>query len=415
MLVKIKQDIWRVINHLLKKDDTMLVFIPHGGCFLDGYGPLHYRSDNALSFFHHLIETFGNQYKYRIAADYRNFKEETQMVKSRYPDIDVECFAYFNLESEEEKKKIYRENRKKFFTKAKYFFVSEELNLPYKSKEQVITILGYYIPFKNDYNLAYLQHSSSIAECTNYYITTSLLSSNLIAHTYGIPLNKFEHLGFSRNDELLKCNERNRYREVIGGLVDYPVERVILYTPTHRDYERHSKNAVRSILGIEVDKCKLENFLRENKMVIVCKLHSAQMRDIISSDVPYGILLYDKNWHLGLCELMQASDALITDYTSAYFDYLLLNRPVLFNFYDFDKYKEYRGFSYDPLDPILAGDIYNDEKSFFEGLGRIVRNEDNMREKRQFVRELVHKYQDAGSSSRIFDLVLKDRSIWQKT
>lgn len=142
-------------------------------------------------------------------------------------------------------------------------------------------------------------------------------------------------------------------------------------------------------------------------MVIVCKLHSAQMRNIISSDVPYGIILYDKEWNLGLCELMQASDALITDYTSAYFDYLLLDRPVLFNFYDFDKYKEYRGFSYDPLDPILAGDVYNNEKSFFEGLDRIVRQEDNWSENRHFVRNLVHKYQDIGSSSRIFDLVLK--------
>lgn len=408
MFAKIKQDIWHIINRLSKKDDAMLVFIPHGGCYLDGYGPVFYKSDNALSFFHYVVEKYGNKYKYRIAVDYRNYKEETQLVKNRYPNIDVECFAYFHLELQaEEQNKISRKNKIDIFTKAKYFFASEELNLPYKSREQVITILGYYIPFKNDYNITFVPHSNTIAECTDYYITTSLLSSNLIAHTYSIPLHRFDHLGFSRNDELLMCNERNRYRKVIGGFVDYPVDRIVLYTPTHRDYERQSKNAIRSILGIEVDKSNLEDFLRRNNMVIVCKLHSAQMRDIISTDVPYGILLYDKTWHLGLCELMQASDALITDYTSAYFDYLLLDRPVLFNFYDFDKYKEYRGFSYDPLEPILAGDVYNDEKSFFEGLDRIVRKDDNWSERRHFVRDLVHKYQDVGSSSRIYDLVLK--------
>lgn len=400
--------VWRIFNCFSRKDADMLVFVPHGGCYLDGYGPLHYKSDNALAFFHYVIEQHGNKYKYRIAADCRNYKKETLLVKEHYSNIDVECFPYFHLELQPKvQKKIARVNKRNIFTKAKYFFVSEELDLPYKSKHQIITILGYYIPFKNDYNLTFLQHSNSIAKCTNHYITTSLLASNLIAHTYGIPLYRFMNLGFSRNDELLMCNERDRYRNIIGDLVDYQVDRIILYTPTHRDYERQSKNAIRSILGIEVEKSKIEDYLRENNMVIVCKLHSAQMRNIISSDVPYGIILYDKEWNLGLCELMQASDALITDYTSAYFDYLLLDRPVLFNFYDFDKYKEYRGFSYDPLDPILAGDVYNNEKSFFEGLDRIVRQEDNWSENRHFVRNLVHKYQDIGSSSRIFDLVLK--------
>lgn len=408
MLTKIKNSICCILNRLARKDDKMLVFIPHGGCYLDGYGPLNYKSDNALSFFHYVIETYGNKYKYRIAADCRNYKDETQFVKKYYPNIDIKCFAYFHLElNPKELKKISLSNKLKIFTKAKYFFVSEELKLPYKTKHQIITILGYYIPFKNDYSLSYMQHSKSIAECTNNYITTSLLASNIIAHSYGIPLYKFMHLGFSRNDELIKCEDRDKYRSKIGESVDYSIDRIILYTPTHRDYEQHqNKDVVRSILGIEVDKNRLEDFLRKNNMVIVCKLHSAQTRNIISTDVPSGILLYDKDWKLGLCELMQASDALITDYTSAYFDYLLLDRPVLFNFYDFEKYREYRGFSYDPLDPILAGGIYTNENSLFEELTKIVRNEDSWSEKRLFVRDLVHKYIDTDSSSRIYDLVL---------
>lgn len=408
MFSDIKLLILRIFNYFSRKDNKTLVFIPHGGCYLDGYGPLNYKSDNALAFFHYVIEKYGNKYKYRIAADCRNYKDETQLVKKYYPNIDIECFAYFHLElNPKELKKISLNNKLKIFTKAKYFFVSEELKLPYKTNHQIITILGYYIPFKNDYSLSYMQHSKSIAECTNNYITTSLLASNIIAHTYGIPLYRFKHLGFSRNDELIKCDESDNYRNRIKELVDYSVNKIILYTPTHRDYEQHqSVDATRCILGIDVDKNKLAGFLRKNNMVIVCKLHSAQMRNIISSEVPSGVIIYDRNLELGLCELMQASDALITDYTSAYFDYLLLDRPVLFNFYDFDKYKEYRGFSFDPLDSILAGDIYKDESSFFNCLEKVINNDDSWSEKRSFVRDLVHKYVDAEASKRIYDAIL---------
>lgn len=46
---------------------------------------------------------------------------------------------------------------------------------------------------------------------------------------------------------------------------------------------------------------------------------------------------------------MAVSDVLITDYTSAYFDFLLLDKPVVFNFYDFEEYSETRGFSFTPI------------------------------------------------------------------
>ncbi|MCS2279479.1 CDP-glycerol glycerophosphotransferase family protein [Bacteroides thetaiotaomicron] len=41
---------------------------------------------------------------------------------------------------------------------------------------------------------------------------------------------------------------------------------------------------------------------------------------------------------------------MITDYTSTYFDFLLVNKPVIFNFYDIEEYRRVRGFSFEPIE-----------------------------------------------------------------
>ena len=45
--------------------------------------------------------------------------------------------------------------------------------------------------------------------------------------------------------------------------------------------------------------------------------------------------------------LLRNADALITDYSSAYFDYMLLNRPIAFTVEDIEEYRKKRGFVFD--------------------------------------------------------------------
>lgn len=403
---------YKILNQVYKKNENMLVFIPHGGCYQDGYDFENYKSDNSLSFFHHVIEKYGNKHVYRIAVDYRSYIEQEKRITCAYPKIDVHCFPFFNYSHISRFRRLLLEHKNyvDVFVRAKYFFSSEDyplFSIPHKTSEQVAIILGYFIPFKNDYNLEYLHHSCNAIDCIDGYITTSLLSSQIISHTYGIPLFKFRHLGFSRNDELMTLkNKLHDIRNEICSKVGYEANKIFLYTPTHRDYEKNETTLNRGLFGFDINTSELDSFLKTNKVAIVCKLHSAQVKNVINFNLPKGVVIYQGDGHYGLCELMQISDCLITDYTSAYFDYLLLDRPVLFGFYDFEKYKSCRGFSFDPLESILAGDIFVDSKGLFECMKKVLDGEDCWKDKRKFVRELIHKYRDTGSSERIYNYIV---------
>lgn len=408
---KAKKIVYKILNYIIKIDKQLLVFIPHGGCMLDKYNSKNYKSDNSLSLFNYIINKDKDKYKYRIAVDYNEYSEQQILIKNLYPDLDVDCFPLFNIPNDRKSYFKWEFNIIfKIFSKAHYIISSESRPLPIKKKQQKYIILGYYIPFKNDYNISYINHSRvNYKKICDFYITTSLLSSQIISHTYDIPLYKFKVLGFSRNDNLLLNFDNKLLESYIKSLVNYKINKIILYTPTHRDYERiEEQKESRSLIGFKFHKDSLQSFLEKNGIIIICKLHSAQNTAAIRKSMPKGVISFESNNSYGLCELMQYSDALLTDYTSAYFDYLLLDKPVIFNFYDFDKYKDYRGFSFDPIDSILAGDIIKDEISLYQALENIINNNDKWRDKRLFVKELVHKYLDKNSSDRIYSFLFKE-------
>ncbi len=388
----------RIMGIIVVKDKKMISFIPHGGMFDNGYDLFNYKSDNALCLLHYMIKTYGNKYKYRLACDKRQYDNLHKRIKLEFSDIDIDCFPYFQG-------KLSHVVRHNDLLRSKIIFMSEGYPLYFKTKSVKVYFLNYFVPFKNDYGKRslFLQKFETLFDGS---FSTSRINSYIVSTDYDMSFSKFQIMGFPRNDELLQSYSCRKLDDDIKKACNYTVKTVILYTPTHRDYERNSDKK-RSLLGFKVDERRLSEFLKNNQCLLICKLHSAQNVSVIDGKLPDGILLYQSNCYYGLCELMQRADCLITDYTSAYFDFILLDRPVLFNFYDYKLYEETRGFTYDPLEPLLAGDIFCDEESFFEKLHNTINSADIYAEKRGFVRKMMHKYTDTNSSERICHFVLR--------
>ncbi len=160
--------------------------------------------------------------------------------------------------------------------------------------------------------------------------------------------------GYPRNDRLINAGdeERTGIRKKLG--VDD--KRVILYAPTWRDNQHISGEGYS--YKTEVDFDRLKEALGD-KYVILFRAHYLVANSFDFDR--YDGFVRDVSSYDDINDLYLASDLLITDYSSVFFDYSNLERPVIFYMYDLDQYEhEMRGF-YLSLDE-LPGPIVKDEE-----------------------------------------------------
>lgn len=149
--------------------------------------------------------------------------------------------------------------------------------------------------------------------------------------------------GYPRNDYLLNENnlqEINRIKAILG----VPLEKkVILYAPTWRDNQFYSKGKYKFDLKLDLDLLKKE---LGQDYVIILRMHYLVAENIDLSS--YNEFVFDLSKHEDIRELYLISDVLITDYSSVFFDYANLKRPIIFYVYDLEDYRDnLRGFYFD--------------------------------------------------------------------
>lgn len=149
--------------------------------------------------------------------------------------------------------------------------------------------------------------------------------------------------GYPRNDILINNNNAEAISNIKAALGIPAGKKVILYAPTWRDDEFFEKGKYKFTLQLDLD--ELHRALG-SQYVVLLRLHYliANRLDIEK----YKGLVHDFSNYDDIRELYLASDVLITDYSSVFFDYLCLKRPIIFYTYDIDTYRDkLRGFYFD--------------------------------------------------------------------
>lgn len=398
---------WWYIISLFRKNKHCLIFMPHFGmCANDKYSIINPNSDSALSFARYLIDNeLALEYELVILDSKKNnterFQIEIKNLAAKHkvhilygiPEINELSWSSINL-----KRDFY-----KFLSSAKYIFTSTPYNsvFPFSKGAPVINLNYYSAPFKNDI-LDWKDYKKISDKKFRYWLTSSGLTLRLELPIYDISYKSYLDFGLCRNDSLINKRDVASIRESIIKSVSYRVNKIVLYTPTHRDYEKHTKIS-RNILGFNDNLNLFGEWLCEQGILIICKVHPIQNKEAIARQLPSSIRIFQPTEMYGLCELMQVSDCLITDYTSGYFDYLLLDKPVIFNFYDEERYEHTRGFTFSPVSSILAGDVVRDCSSLKTALCDMESNYIRHKEKRKFIRNLCFKHQDGGTCKRVYE------------
>lgn len=135
-------------------------------------------------------------------------------------------------------------------------------------------------------------------------------------------------------------------------------KKLIMWAPTFRKSESMNMNDVGDsddelVPILKVDELKeVNDYLKSIGVKIVVKLHPEQRLDKYHLvDMDYLVILSHQEFtkrNMEINHFMAQCDGLITDYSSVYYNYLLLDRPIGFTEDDIQQYGSNRGFSMDP-------------------------------------------------------------------
>ena len=105
-------------------------------------------------------------------------------------------------------------------------------------------------------------------------------------------------------------------------------------------------------------------------------------------------------------QFVNSCDAMITDYSSIFFDYLLADKPIALTWDDLEEYRQNPGFAVD-LDSYTKGAVkaYNvDELIAF--VQDVAAGRDVLQKQRREVRDIVNYSTDGKNAERVTDFIL---------
>ena len=184
---------------------------------------------------------------------------------------------------------------------------------------------------------SYIKHG----EEWNYLISPNKYTSNILKSCFAYPRDVLE-TGYPRNDILYNASE-NKINQIKKNLNLPNDKKIILYAPTWRDDEFYDTGSIKFTLKLELD--KLKEAIGDEYFILV-RTHYFIADNLDLSE--YEGFAFDVSRYNDIAELYLISDLLITDYSSVFFDFANLKRPILYYTYDLEKYEGMlRGFYID--------------------------------------------------------------------
>lgn len=265
----------------------------------------------------------------------------------------------------------------------------------------------------------YLSHGTPLKSTKAYYtspggidyaIAASEDTRPVMAREFSIDLDKYYATGFPRNDVFA------REHFDLNKIFESTYRKIIIWYPTYRQ----SKSIILSgntlpIIHDEMFAAQLNSVAKENNVLIVIKPHFIQNTEYLSNIHLSNIRLIDDSFFtekkISSYEMLASSDALITDYSSVYFDYTLRDKPIAAVWEDIEDYRKNPGFALD-VDKYFKGaeKIYTIE-DLCAFVQRVAGNEDILQKERREIRDLVNISTDGNNTKRVVDFIIEKASL----
>lgn len=275
------------------------------------------------------------------------------------------------------------------------------------------------VKHKDEQLVVNLMHGSPVKKTPGYYendtcdyvITEASIFIGAISKGLNVPINKIVSLGFPRTDVL---GETYDSRLKLG----IPEQcKIIVWMPTFRKNKNsgfmvgaETKSGIPLFDTIQCFE-DINNVLADNKVLLIIKLHPVE--DISRMDLhSYSNIMFISDKDLvdkGLTsyKLLADSDALLTDYSSVYYDYLLADKPIGLVTDNLDEFTEKIGFYYGAFKSFIKGtyiETIDEFKLFIRDIGNGI---DRDIDGRKWAIERYCEYTDFNSTKRVVDFIME--------
>lgn len=308
------------------------------------------------------------------------------------------------------------------FLRSRYIVVSHGNYSTIKASNQILVDLWHGMPLKamgfvdNGETKESLVNFKRSSDSKDILIATSKNIKNALVSCFYIDPRKVYVTGQPRNDKLFSDGSRELLEHLTKTEI-HKYSKVVLFAPTFRVWSKinrvEGRSQIQNLFGFEdYSTQKFQDFICQKRILFLLKLHPFEEEYVLSHyQLPRNIVLIKSGFlqenFADLYEILGAVDILITDYSSIYFDFLLLNRPILFVPTDVKDYTRNRGFVLEPYNFWTPGPKATTFNDFLRELTKCIDDPEYYQSERTVINNLINTYQDGGSCKRVFDVVEK--------
>lgn len=235
----------------------------------------------------------------------------------------------------------------------------------------------------------------------DYLIAANPYSSEIFKSAFKFDKKMLEY-GYPRNDTLYQNNNED-YISKIKKSLNMPLnKKVVLYAPTWRDDEFYEAGKYK--FDLKLDLQKLREKLGDD-YVIILRMHYFIANNLNIDG--YEGFVFNMSKYDDIADLYLISDILITDYSSVFFDYSNLRRPILYYAYDLEKYRDQlRGFYLD-YENQMPGPILKTTDEVIDAIQHIDQIEEDYKERYDEFYEKICCWETGHATEKIVQEVFK--------
>ena len=349
-------------------------------------------SDSPKYLYEYLYDKYGDQYRFIWCLNRR-----TREVKGRPSICRRHSLRY-----------VY------YTARAKYFICNTRQPAWFKKRKETVFVETWHgTPLKKlafdleDIHAVSQDHKKlfySQSKEWDYLVSANRFSTDVFERAFCFPREKIIETGYPRND-ILYSEHAGRIAEEVKRELGIPKgKRVILYAPTWRDNQFYEKAKYKFTLVLDLERMRRE-FGNDSVLLLRTHYYIADRLELSGLDN----FVYNGSGYGDVSRLYLVSDICITDYSSVFFDFANLKRPLLFFAYDLEDYKEEIRGMYLDMEKELPGPVVQTNDELIDALRHLDEVTEQYRERYERFYDKFCHIDDGNAAERVVQAVFGGR------